>query len=90
MITEGPDRIAPPTHISIDQRLSLSTALLRFAVEIDAATIAAGIEPVPELVTLPALGVPLAQGYVLGRPADLATAKAWFTTKGTGKRWQTG
>ncbi|WP_281967414.1 sensor domain-containing phosphodiesterase [Roseovarius nanhaiticus] len=59
-------------------RRSLAAALVRFAVEIDAAIVAEGIETEAELDTLHALGVPLAQGYFLGRPADLDAAKAWF------------
>lgn len=39
-----------------------------------------------ELDTLTALGVPLAQGYFLGRPADLDTACAWFKTRDTEAR----
>ena len=59
-------------------RRSLAAALVRFAVEIDAAIVAEGIETEAELDTLHALGVPLAQGYFLGRPADLSSALAWF------------
>ncbi|WP_324754408.1 EAL domain-containing protein [Roseovarius sp. Pro17] len=59
-------------------RRSLGAALVRFAVEINAAIVAEGIETEGELTTLHDLGVPLAQGYFLGKPADLATAKAWF------------
>ncbi|HEY9039747.1 MAG TPA: EAL domain-containing protein [Roseovarius sp.] len=66
-------------------RRSLAAALVRFAVEIDAAIIAEGIETEAELSTLHDLGVPLAQGYFLGRPADLKSALAWFDTT-TGAR----
>ena len=59
-------------------RRSLGAALVRFAVEIGAAIVAEGIETEGELTTLHDLGVPLAQGYFLGKPADLATALAWF------------
>ena len=59
-------------------RRSLSAALVTFAREIDAAIVAEGIETGAELEALTALGVPLAQGYFLGRPADLAAAQAWF------------
>ncbi len=59
-------------------RRSLGAALVRFAVEIGAAIVAEGIETEGELTTLHDLGVPLAQGYFLGKPADLATAMAWF------------
>lgn len=63
-------------------RRSLGAALVRFAVEIDAAIVAEGIETEAELCTLHDLGVPLAQGYYLGKPADLDSALAWFTTQG--------
>ncbi len=59
-------------------RRSLAAALVRFAVEIDAAIVAEGIETEAELSTLHDLGVPLAQGYFLGKPADLVTACEWF------------
>ncbi|MFX0545775.1 sensor domain-containing phosphodiesterase [Roseovarius sp. S1116L3] len=59
-------------------RRSLGAALVRFAVEINAAIVAEGIETEAELDTLHGLGVPLAQGYFLGKPADLKTAQAWF------------
>ncbi|PVA11820.1 diguanylate phosphodiesterase [Pelagivirga sediminicola] len=59
-------------------RRSLAAALVRFAVEIDAAIVAEGIETENELITLHELGVPLAQGYYLGKFADLDRARAWF------------
>ena len=62
-------------------RRSLAAALVRFGVEIDAAIVAEGIETEAELDTLHALGVPLAQGYFLGKPADLESAKAWFSSQ---------
>ncbi len=61
-------------------RRSLAAALVGFAVEIDAAIIAEGIETEGELSTLHDLGVPLAQGYFLGRPADIDSALACFNT----------
>ncbi len=61
-------------------RRSLAGALVRFAIETNAAIIAEGIETENELSTLYDLGVPLAQGYFLGRPEDLSTACAWFDT----------
>ncbi len=59
-------------------RRSLGAALVNFGREIGADIVAEGIETGEELNTLTALGVPLAQGYFLGRPADLETASAWF------------
>lgn len=61
-------------------RRSLGAALVSFAAEIGADIVAEGIETGAELDTLRDLGVPLAQGYFLGRPADLDTARAWFST----------
>lgn len=59
-------------------RRSLSAALVSFATEIGADIVAEGIETGGELDTLADLGVPLAQGYYLGRPSTLDTAAAWF------------
>ncbi|MEM6371918.1 MAG: EAL domain-containing protein [Pseudomonadota bacterium] len=59
-------------------RRSLGAALVSFAREIGADIVAEGIETGEELDTLTSLGVPLAQGYYLGRPSDLAAAIAWF------------
>ncbi|MEO0381140.1 MAG: EAL domain-containing protein [Pseudomonadota bacterium] len=59
-------------------RRSLGAALVSFANEIGAGIVAEGIETGAELETLQGLGVPMAQGYFLGRPADLDTAIAWF------------
>lgn len=59
-------------------RRSLGAALVSFANEIGADIVAEGIETGAELATLTELGVPLAQGYFLGRPSDLETARAWF------------
>lgn len=59
-------------------RRSLGAALVSFAREIGADIVAEGIETGAELETLTNLGVPLAQGYFLGRPADLETSRAWF------------
>ncbi len=71
-------------------RRSLGAALVRFAVEIDAAIVAEGIETEAELETLHSLGVPLAQGYFLGKPANLATAMSWFAEAGTSVDQQAG
>ena len=52
--------------------------MVRYANEIGAGIEAEGIETGAELESLQGLGVPMAQGYFLGRPADLDTAIAWF------------
>lgn len=66
-------------------RRSLSAALVNFASEIDASIVAEGVENIDELEALRNLGVPLAQGFYLGRPQDLATACEWFRApKATG------
>ncbi|WP_299614261.1 EAL domain-containing protein [uncultured Tateyamaria sp.] len=73
----------------IDQdvvRRSLSAALVSFAKEIGADIVAEGIETGDELLTLAELGVPLAQGYFLGRPADLSEALAWFASPSDANR----
>jgi PAS domain S-box-containing protein len=53
-------------------RQALIVGLLHFASESASQTIAEGVETPAELATLRRLGVPLAQGYLLGRPARLA------------------
>jgi PAS domain S-box-containing protein len=55
-------------------RQALIVGLLHFARESHIQTIAEGVETEAELATLRALGVPLAQGYLLGRPA---TVEEW-------------
>ena len=50
-------------------RQALIVGLLHFARESRSQTIAEGVETEAELATLRALGVPFAQGYLLGRPA---------------------
>jgi PAS domain S-box-containing protein len=50
-------------------RRALMVGLLHFASESASQTIAEGVENEAELATLKELGVPLAQGYLLGRPA---------------------
>jgi EAL domain-containing protein (putative c-di-GMP-specific phosphodiesterase class I) len=59
-------------------RRSLAGALVRFGAEIDAVIVAEGVETETELETLDRLGVQLAQGYFLGKPASLDTAVTWF------------
>ncbi len=61
-------------------RRSLASALVGFAKQTGAKIVAEGIETETELEVLSELGVPLGQGYLLGRPADLATAMALFET----------
>ena len=52
-------------------RQALMVGLLHFARESASQTIAEGVETEEELATLRRLGVPLAQGYLLGRPAPV-------------------
>jgi len=52
-------------------RQALMVGLLHFARSSASQTIAEGVETELELATLRALGVPLAQGYLLGRPAPV-------------------
>lgn len=52
-------------------RRALASALLAFAVEIDAVIVAEGIETEAELDTLLTVGVRMGQGYLLGKPAPL-------------------
>lgn len=60
-------------------RRSLAAALVRFGSEINAKIVAEGIETKGELAALKDLGVPLMQGYLLGKPTDLNAARAaWF------------
>ena len=53
-------------------RQAMIVGLLHFADESTSDTIAEGVETVEELVVLRTLGVRLAQGYLLGRPAPVA------------------
>lgn len=53
-------------------RQALVLGLLYFANESNSRTIAEGVETTEELDNLRRLGVPLAQGYLLGRPAPAA------------------
>ena len=55
-------------------RKAMIVGLLHFASESASQTIAEGVETQAELATLRRLGVPLAQGYLLGRPAPV---EAW-------------
>ncbi len=56
-------------------RRALATALVYFAKETQSQIIAEGVETESELATLRGLGIAMAQGYLLGRPADLASNK---------------
>lgn len=59
-------------NIDTDQpRAALGTALIDFASKVGSAIIAEGVETEAELGALQRLGVTAAQGYYLGRPADL-------------------
>ncbi len=63
--------------IDIDPaRRALAAALVYFAKDTHSQIIAEGVETESELATLTALGVPMGQGYLLGRPADLASSKS--------------
>ena len=53
-------------------RQALIVGLLHFARESSCTTIAEGVETEAELETLRRLGVPLAQGYLLGRPGSVS------------------
>lgn len=53
---------------------ALATAFVSFAREVDAQVIAEGVETTLELESLIQLHVDNAQGYLLGRPMELATA----------------
>ena len=53
-------------------RQALMVGLLHFASESASQTIAEGVETEEELATLRRLGVPLVQGYLVGRPAPAA------------------
>jgi EAL domain-containing protein (putative c-di-GMP-specific phosphodiesterase class I) len=52
-------------------RQSLATAMVAFSIAIGAQLLGEGIETIGELDTLRSLGVPLGQGYLLGRPAAI-------------------
>jgi EAL domain-containing protein (putative c-di-GMP-specific phosphodiesterase class I) len=52
-------------------RRALATALISFAAETGSVIVAEGVETQGELDVLQALGVPFAQGFLLGRPAPL-------------------
>jgi EAL domain-containing protein (putative c-di-GMP-specific phosphodiesterase class I) len=54
-------------------RRALARSLVGFAAEIGAALVAEGIETPEEYATLTELGVGYGQGYLLGRPAPLAS-----------------
>ncbi len=57
-------------------RRALASALTFFAREVDSVIVAEGIETEAELATLQSLRVSRGQGYLLGRPGDLAQAEA--------------
>jgi len=63
--------------IDSDQaRRALASALTFFAREVGSVIVAEGIETEAELATLQRLDVSRGQGYLLGRPGDLAQAAA--------------
>jgi EAL domain-containing protein (putative c-di-GMP-specific phosphodiesterase class I) len=55
-------------------RQEMLRALHTVALKLDAQVIAEGIETSEELATIQALGIPLGQGYLFGRPAPLHRA----------------
>jgi EAL domain-containing protein (putative c-di-GMP-specific phosphodiesterase class I) len=56
-------------HVDRDlTRQAMAAGLCHFASRIGCEVIAEGIEDADELATLRTLGVPLGQGYLLGRP----------------------
>ena len=72
----GPDIIK--TDITLTRNIAtsraeraLTTALISFAAEMDAVIVAEGIESQADIEALRDLGVPLGQGYHLGRPAPV-------------------
>lgn len=81
MLTLQPDFLKLDASVTRDihadtVRQALVAALVGFAREIGSTVVAEGIESAVELATLARLGVGLAQGYHLGRPAPLHHARA--------------
>ncbi|WP_034621732.1 EAL domain-containing protein [Cellulomonas sp. URHE0023] len=62
-------------HGSMEKR-ALTRSMVSFAQEVGAQLIAEGVEEPEELAALQELGVPWAQGYLLGRPAPLTAVAA--------------
>jgi EAL domain-containing protein (putative c-di-GMP-specific phosphodiesterase class I) len=62
-------------HRNTEKR-ALTRAMVSFAHEVGAQLIAEGVEEPEELTALQELGVPWAQGYLLGRPGSLAAMAA--------------
>mgnify|MGYP005993252901 CR=1 FL=1 len=66
---------------NIDQdpaRRSLTRALVHFKTGISCEIVAEGVETRDELECLVELGVDMVQGYYLGKPSDIASARSWF------------
>jgi EAL domain-containing protein (putative c-di-GMP-specific phosphodiesterase class I) len=62
--------------IDIDPaRRALAAALVYFARDTQSQIIAEGVETESELAVLKFLGIPMGQGFLLGRPANLASSK---------------
>ncbi|MFI7600140.1 EAL domain-containing protein [Actinoplanes sp. NPDC049681] len=72
-----------------EAKRALVEMLGTFAGRIDAWLLAEGIERAGELTTLADLGVPLAQGYFLGRPADPWAAVEFEAARTLGTRVRT-
>jgi EAL domain-containing protein (putative c-di-GMP-specific phosphodiesterase class I) len=66
-------------------RRALARCLVDFAGEIGAAVLAEGISSLAELDVLRAVGVPLGQGYYLGRPAADLPASLGLTERSIGR-----
>jgi EAL domain-containing protein (putative c-di-GMP-specific phosphodiesterase class I) len=60
-------------------RRAMVSALRHFARDTGSQIVAEGVETQPELSALMALGVNKGQGYLIGRPVDLAGAQALLT-----------
>jgi EAL domain-containing protein (putative c-di-GMP-specific phosphodiesterase class I) len=82
-----------PKYLKFDMRLvrgidgshiqrEMARALKTVAAKMDAMVIAEGIEREGELAAVRDLGIEYGQGYLLGRPADLASIKASLATGG--------
>ncbi len=65
-------------------RRALTSALSYFADETDCEIVAEGVETEAELATLKALKVAKGQGFLLGRPMDLRSAKALVDASAAG------
>jgi EAL domain-containing protein (putative c-di-GMP-specific phosphodiesterase class I) len=67
-------------------KTAMIEALVTFGRRLDILVVAEGIETAAELVALRAAGVPVGQGYYLGRPADLAAITTEWNMPRYGRR----